>query len=189
MSVTARREQRAGTWNGDARIDSRADVERVLAVLADTRRGRDLTAGMNRVVDRADDTALIVPDAARSVPVVAELVGLLPWPGLRRGATIAATGSTSLLFALLAGGMQQGAFAAVVGMPQLCPLPAAEYGIDLARLALVPNSGLVLPGIAAADSDRRRCWALLRMSTWKRLGVVDGEHVIGACGRSCAAAA
>jgi hypothetical protein len=126
MSVTARREQRAGTWNGDARIDSRADVERVLTAIADTGRRRDLTAGMNRVVDRADDTAFTAPDAARSVPVVAELAGLLPWPGgLRRGATIAATGSTSLLFALLAGGLQQGAFAAVVGMPQLCPLPAA----------------------------------------------------------------
>jgi hypothetical protein len=38
-------------------------------------------------------------------------------------------------------------------MPQLCPLPAAEYGIDLSRLALVPEPGEQWPSVVAALID------------------------------------
>ena len=64
--------------------------------------------------------------------------GLLPWPGgIRRGATVAVTGSTSLLIAVLAGAMREGAWAAVVGMPAIGALAAQEYGIDLSRSYMV----------------------------------------------------
>ena len=54
---------------------------------------------------------------------------------------MAVTDSTSLLFALLAKPMAQGAWAAIVGMPDLGAAAAVEYGIDLGRLALVPRPG------------------------------------------------
>jgi hypothetical protein len=72
----------------------------------------------------------------RSSPVV-------PWRGgLRKGATVAAVGSNSLLLVLLAEAMATGSTAAVVGLPDLNLVAAREgYGIDLARLALVPDPG------------------------------------------------
>lgn len=148
MSVAARIEGPVGddrpgrAWIERGRIDTGADVARVLAAVSAVGQRRDRTASLDRVVDRADEIALTTPDAARVLPVVPELAGLLPWPGgIRRGATLSAMGSASLLFTLLAEPMTQGAWAAVVGLPELCALPAPEYGIDLGRLALVPHPG------------------------------------------------
>ena len=88
---------------------------------------RDPTAALTWVVDRAQDIALTEPDAARVLPVVPGLAPLLPWPGgIRRSATLSATGSASLLFMLLAASMAQGAWAVVVGMRQLCVLPESK---------------------------------------------------------------
>jgi hypothetical protein len=79
----------------------------------------------------------------RSLPVAAALGGLLP-DGLRKGTTVAVVGPagtglgiTSLALALLAGPSEAGSWCAVVGMPELGPLAAAELGVDLSRLALV----------------------------------------------------
>ncbi|WP_330272423.1 hypothetical protein OG205_36640 [Lentzea sp. NBC_00516] len=77
----------------------------------------------------------------RVLPVRGELAGLLPWGGLRRGSTVSVGGSTSLLLALLAGATADGCWAAVVGLPQVGVLAAAELGVAVQRLALVPRPG------------------------------------------------
>jgi hypothetical protein len=77
----------------------------------------------------------------RVLPVRGELAGLLPWGGLRRGSTVSVGGSTSLLLALLAGATADGCWAAVVGLPQVGVLAAAELGVAVQRLALVPSPG------------------------------------------------
>jgi hypothetical protein len=89
----------------------------------------------------------------RVLPVAPALAGLLPAAGLRRGSTVAVHGGTSLLLALLAEATTAGSWAAVVGMPSLGLAAAAEYGVDLARLALVPRPGAELPAVVAALLD------------------------------------
>ena len=93
------------------------------------------------------------PSDARVLPVAAPLRELLPAGGLRRGSTVAVRGSTSLLFALLAEASAAGSWSAVVGRPDLGLVAADESGVDLARLALVPNPGAELVGVAAALLD------------------------------------
>ncbi len=77
----------------------------------------------------------------RVLPVRGELADLLPWGGLRRGSTVSVRGSTSLLLALLATATAEGCWAAVVGLPNLGVLAAAELGVAVHRLALVPRPG------------------------------------------------
>ncbi|MFJ2087557.1 hypothetical protein ACIOBK_33870 [Micromonospora chokoriensis] len=108
---------------------------------------------MSRVIERADDVAPIAPDASRLLPVVPELSGVLPWPGLRRGATVAVLGSASLVLALLAAPMAAGSWAAVVGIPHLGAVAAGEYGLDLSHLALIPSPGEQWATVTAALID------------------------------------
>lgn len=89
----------------------------------------------------------------RVLPVVPALAGLLPDTGLRRGSTVAVHGGTSLLLALLAAATEAGSWAAVVGMPSLGIAAAAEYGVDVTRLALVPRPGAELAAVVAALLD------------------------------------
>ena len=97
----------------------------------------------------------------RVLPVAPELSGLLPSRGLRRGSTVAvatgreapASGGTSLLLALLAEASRTGSWCAVVGVPTLGAIAAAESGIALDRLALVPNPGPEWPTVVAALID------------------------------------
>ncbi|MFY1637496.1 hypothetical protein ACN27F_30205 [Solwaraspora sp. WMMB335] len=96
----------------------------------------------------------------RVLPVPGELTGLLPGRGLRRGSTVnvlpsrsARLGATSLLLALLAGASRSGLWCAVVGVPALGTAAAAELGIALDRLALVPNPGPDWPAVVAALID------------------------------------
>ncbi|MCE7000503.1 hypothetical protein LZG04_37650 [Saccharothrix sp. S26] len=78
---------------------------------------------------------------AQALPVRGELAGLLPWGGLRRGSTVSVRGSTSLLLALMAAATGEGCWAAVVGLPRCGALAAAELGVAVHRLALVPEPG------------------------------------------------
>jgi hypothetical protein len=100
----------------------------------------------------------------RLLPVLPELRPLLPGGGLRRGATVAvgdgprvpglpATGATSLMLALLAGASRAGSWCAVVGLPTLGALAAAEVGVALERLALVPDPGPDWSTVVAALLD------------------------------------
>ncbi|SNY51263.1 hypothetical protein SAMN05421748_111231 [Paractinoplanes atraurantiacus] len=97
----------------------------------------------------------------RMLPVAPELGNLLPGRGLRRGSTVAVTagreatagGGTSLLLALLAEASRAGSWCAVVGVPSLGAIAAAESGIALDRLALVPDPGPEWPTVVAALID------------------------------------
>ncbi|GLZ30394.1 hypothetical protein Lesp02_25830 [Lentzea sp. NBRC 105346] len=89
----------------------------------------------------------------RVLPVRGELADLLPWGGLRRGSTVSVGGSTSLLLALLAGATATGCWAAVVGLPHIGVLAAAELGVAVHRLALVPRPGGDPAAVVAALLD------------------------------------
>jgi hypothetical protein len=139
-------------WQGRGRITTAADVARVLAEVRTVGAERTNTAVLSRVVQLADEVAVDTADIARTLAVVPELASLLPWAGIRRGATIAASGSTSLLLALLGGAQRAGATCTVVGTTRLV-LAAPEYAIDLSRLALIPEPGAAWPEIVAALID------------------------------------
>jgi hypothetical protein len=113
---------------------------------------------LRRLEDRAVGAHPTVEPGAdgRLLPVVAPLAGLLPAGGLRRGSTVAVAagvGSTSLLTALLARTSAGGAWAGVVGRPDLGLVAAAEAGVALERLALVPYPGADLIAVVAALLD------------------------------------
>ncbi|ADJ48836.1 hypothetical protein AMES_7011 [Amycolatopsis mediterranei S699] len=78
--------------------------------------------------------------------------GLVPG-GLRRGSTMSVGGSTALVLALLAEATQEGSWAAVTGMPDLGVAAAAELGVDLGRLALVPDPGAEVAAVLSALID------------------------------------
>lgn len=125
------------------------------------------------------------------------LTPLLP-DGLRRGSTTAVLGSTSLVLAMVAAACTaREAWAAVVGQPSLGLLAAAQTGVALERLAVVPRPGVdaptvvaalldgidvvvVGPGATLADADRRRLMArardrgsvLLSTAPWPGAGCV-----------------
>ena len=83
------------------------------------------------------------------------LAPLLPG-GLTRGGTVALPGGpgcTSLLLALLSEASASGSWCAVVGMPGLGTEAAAAAGVDLARLALVPDPGARWPTVVSALLD------------------------------------
>jgi hypothetical protein len=111
----------------------------------------DRTAGARPAPD--DDVALGPAAGGRVLPVAAALVGLLPAGGLRRGSTVAVSGSTSLLLALLAEASAGGAWTGVVGRPELGLVAAAEAGLRLDRLALVPYPGADLLAVTSALLD------------------------------------
>ncbi|GAA1326785.1 hypothetical protein [Pseudonocardia xinjiangensis] len=90
------------------------------------------------------------------LPVVEPLARFLPAGGLRRGTTVAlpaVPGATSLLLALLAEASAGGAWVGVVGRPGLGLLAAAEAGVRLERLALVPHPGADLMAVTVALLD------------------------------------
>jgi len=126
------------------------------------RRGEDVnngTAALAELIRPAGGTDEL--GVHRILPVLPELSGLLPSRGLRRGSTVAvatgrsapASGGTSLLLALLAAASRSGSWCAVVGVPSLGVLAAAESGIVLDRLALVPDPGPEWPTVVAALID------------------------------------
>ncbi|MCL3861929.1 hypothetical protein [Actinotalea sp. K2] len=122
----------------------------------------------------------IDPEAAtRFLPVHSGVAGLLPSGALDRGTTVVVDGSTSLVLALIAAASQAGAWAAVVGLPEVGVLAAHQLGLVLDRVALVPSPGpdapsvvaalidgvdiVVLgPGVALGPADRRRLAARAR---------------------------
>ena len=102
------------------------------------------SAGLAGQVYRASDLAEAAAAGGidRWLPVAAPLRPLLPGGALRRGTTVAVnSGNSSLVLALLAPVTAAGGWAAVVGMPTLSPLAAAQAGAALERLAWVPHPG------------------------------------------------
>jgi hypothetical protein len=99
----------------------------------------------------AEEPGRVGVDAAWPVP--AALRPLLPTGALRRGSTAAVLGSTSVLFATLATASEAGAWITLIGMPEAGLLAATEYGIDLDRLPLIPDSGPHWQQVVAAMLD------------------------------------
>ena len=75
----------------------------------------------------------------QTMPVLDPLVALLPDGGLTRGSLlqVCGVGATSLALSLMAAGSQDGSWAAVIGLPELGLVAAAEHGLVLDRLALI----------------------------------------------------
>jgi len=96
---------------------------------------------------------LDVPGGRPPFPVVAPLAPLLPGGGLRRGSVVAVRGSMALLLALLSAATARGVWAAVVGVGDLGVLAAAEAGVVVQRLALVPRPGSDPAPVTAALLD------------------------------------
>src|SRR6266511_2522533 len=84
------------------------------------------------------------------LPVPRALEPLLPDRGLRRGGTVAVDGSLALALALVAGASAAGSWVVAVGLPDLGVVAAAEAGIVLERLALVPRAGAAAWGTVVA---------------------------------------
>ncbi|GEL93403.1 hypothetical protein [Cellulomonas composti] len=162
--VLARAEQRTG-----ARSIVRPDVEQDRAEVG---RAGDVEQ------DQGTPRVSLLTAERPPLPVPVELAPLLP-DGLRRGATTVVAGSTSLVLAVLAAACSGGAWAAVVGQPTLGLLAAAQAGVGLDRLAVVPAPGADCARVLAAlldgmdvvvagpearlvDADRRRLSARVR---------------------------
>ncbi|MEV6624860.1 hypothetical protein AB0M83_47990 [Amycolatopsis sp. NPDC051106] len=94
-----------------------------------------------------------VSGSPESLSVLPPLARLLPGGGLRRGSTVAVGGAMSLVLALLAAATRDGSWAAVTALPELGLAAAAELGVDLERLALVPHPGAELTGVLSALVD------------------------------------
>jgi hypothetical protein len=125
-------------------------------------RSAALTGLVRRASDYAD-TAISTAGGSgihRVLPVLPELSRVLPGQGLRRGSTIAVrpgqswpAGGSSLVLALIAEASRSGSWCAVVGIPTFGAVAAAEAGIALERLALVPYPGPEWPTVVAALID------------------------------------
>jgi hypothetical protein len=106
-----------------------------------------ITAARGRSTTTAEAQLLGVPGT---------LADLFPDGGIRRGSTVAVgplSGGCSLALYLAAAVTKSGGWAAVVGMPSLGLVAAAEIGVDLARLALIPEPGEQWAGVVAALVD------------------------------------
>jgi len=92
----------------------------------------------------------------RVLPVDPALAGLFPEHGLRRGSVIGISGRGgvgSLVFALLARPLAKGSWGAVVGIPELGMEAAAETGVRLDRLVLIPRPSTSWPDVVATLLD------------------------------------
>src|SRR5438132_2854069 len=101
------------------------------------------------------DVARPVSMAGERLLSVREPLGtLLPEPGLRRGAVVAVSGSTSLVLALAAEATTGGSWCAAAGLGSLGLVAAAELGVALERLVLVSSTDRALwPTVAATLLD------------------------------------
>jgi len=203
--VEARAERAARAWEALAHAERRTGARSVRpgsaspppspALVDDEPAGAPVDAEMPVTVERVVATGRLITTERPPMAVPPDLAPLLP-DGLRRGGTTAVTGSTSLVLTLLAHACAHGAWAAVVGRGDLGVLAAAQAGVDLDRLAMVPTPGpdaptvlaalldgldvvVVGPGARLTDADRRRLSArardrgsvLLPTYTWPGAGV------------------
>ncbi|MBP7971211.1 MAG: hypothetical protein WBB44_02615 [Candidatus Nanopelagicales bacterium] len=110
--------------------------------------------------------------------LVPELGELLPGGVLKRGGCVGVagrSGRTSLLLRLLAGPMAAGSWAAVIGIPELSALAAAELGVTLDHLALVPDPGTPWLDVTAALLD---CLDIVVLSPPKRCRPTDARRLL-----------
>ncbi|MFE4457908.1 hypothetical protein ACFROC_11190 [Nocardia tengchongensis] len=114
---------------------------------AEARRAQlaELRRRMAAVPARGAEATARVPVAEEPrrepLPVPAALENLLPDGGLAKGSVVVYNGAGSLISGLLAAVTSSGGHAAVVGLPRLGLLAAAEMGARLDRLAVVSDPG------------------------------------------------
>jgi hypothetical protein len=94
-------------------------------------------------IQRPDGTTIVDPQLLRTRPGVALAVSPALRPvlpnGLPRGSTVSVGGSLSLLLAVLAEASADGAWCALVGFPTISAEAAEHHGIELRRLAVIPD--------------------------------------------------
>jgi hypothetical protein len=120
----------------------------------------------------------VVAAEARVMGVPAPLASLFPDGGIRRGATVAVEsrfGGGSLALVLAASVTSDGGWVAAVGLPSLGLAAAAELGVDLRRLALVPVAGDQWAMVAAALVDG---FDLLMVQPPGRVRAVDARRLM-----------
>jgi len=91
----------------------------------------------------------------RVLPVCEPLGPLFSGAGIQRGSLVGVSGAggVTLLLSLLVGPLAQGSWAAVVGLPDLGLEAAAAMGVDLRRIALVPDPGSSWTAVVAVLLD------------------------------------
>lgn len=123
------------------------------------RLARDLDpAALAALSALAERTRPVAASRTRLLPVLPALAGLLPDGGLRRGTTLTVgrpgdDGALSLALGLVAAASASGSWCALVGHPGLGAVAAAELGVDLGRLALLPRPGAAWAEATAAVLD------------------------------------
>jgi len=142
---------------------SESELARVAAQLADLR-ARTSRAGL-----RAEALDTLQRRQHGVMPLPPALAEALP-TGLSRGATVCVGGSVSLLLAMLGEGSAAGMWCAMVGAPRISAEAAAEYGIDLARVVVVPRPGPQWATVVGALLD-----AVDVVVLWPPARLVPGE--------------
>ncbi len=113
----------------------------------DRRLARDLDpAALAALAALAERTRPVAASRTRLLPVLPALAGLLPDGALRRGSTLTVgrpgdDGALSVALSLVAAASTSGSWCALVGHPGLGAVAAADLGVDLGRLALLPRPG------------------------------------------------
>ncbi len=105
-------------------------------------RSGPISQQMSGVMPVGAPTAVSTAAGAQVLEVPQPLRAVLPRGGLPRGSVVSLSGgrgSTSLLLALL--GSAGRSWTALVGLPGLGLLAAAEFGLDLNRVVVVPDPG------------------------------------------------
>jgi hypothetical protein len=108
-----------------------------------------------RTAAQLGEPSLDASATAGSLPLVPALTKLVPG-GLRRGSTTSVASSTALILALLAEATREGSWAAITGMPDVGVAAAAELGIELDRLALIPDPGAEVAAVLSTWSCSAR---------------------------------
>jgi len=106
-------------------------------------RGAGASSRVPLGVSQGDSAKVSQTAGARgeTLPVPPPLRELMPEGGLVKGSVVEYSGAGSLLTGLLAAVTAAGGHAAVVALPRLGLLAAAEMGAHLGRLAVVPDPG------------------------------------------------
>jgi hypothetical protein len=113
----------------------------------DRRLDRDLDpAALAALATLAERTRPVAASRTRLLPVPPPLAGLLPDGALRRGSTLTVgrpgdDGALSVALSLVSAASASGSWCALVGHPGLGAVAAADLGIDLGRLAILPRPG------------------------------------------------
>lgn len=120
-----------------------------------TRRAAQV-AGLPELREIAGRVAPVALAGDQLLPVPDDVAALLPRRGLRRGSVVAvggASGATTLALRLVASASAAGSWVGLVGLADAGVVAAAELGIDLARLAVVPDAGPQWATVTAALLD------------------------------------